>query len=1253
MQINELFDKPYSFKWIEQSDEAWKAEAQLSGDDYLVINFNTTDFNLTEWEINFQRGDDYDYKASGAGDEFRVFATVVAAIKEWFKKQSPKPREIFFSGDKQDTPNAESRVRLYDRFARQFAQATGYRMERKELKMSVSWNFVRPKKKKAVKEVEIDNAKGRGQVPMNQDVDYFGLRVKMRPSTFLKLAAPLASDASDEMKDYIRKGGAIGAPFLIIRVEEGEEPYVRSHEGRNRMKAILAVEGDDPVETHLFFRGDVSKARQLTPELIARLKKGLKQQVTGQHVRGPLWEEAAGVGRITKQNTTVDVKPGETQRQAAKFGNKVDKNNRPPELHKKARKNSNAHILTNLGLAEHVQLNELFDQKHDWKWFDKDKNRWAAHFNATHGEKVYVYFLPKSHQSPNWIVNFDLEGSHRRSNKGDQYRIFATVIDIIGKFMQNDEQPVSSIEFSAHKESDNPKDDKEGIGNRAKLYTRMVNKFAQQAGLEFAIDDHDPAEITYLIRKPPSQMNEAEIGNKLTNLSLAEHIQLNELFDKSYNWTWKYNKGRSRKAVFDTDAGDTVNAEFGDLGGDAVYFDFGRNGSHYVTGEGDAFKIFATVMKILADYIRDEKPGKLVFGAEKNPQSGAKMMSRINLYTRMVKKFADAAGYDFDIVDAGFQTKYKLFRKDLKNISESKEPAYQMQLVRDGDEDALIVTSNKSSKWVEVRGKSNYETDGYDPQDPLHQILDKLDPATVAALMAGDTKFLNPNNSRTTPSIKTAQHVMTNETEGTKKIYGYKAMNYNPESGEITSGADKRTTKGVKLRKGMTLRMPGRGIFMSTNRDYVEQYYSGHNDYEALIKFEFDPDEITSGNLTDRENEFTVPSARVVGFKVLDHLNEAVIKKPHPKDTLGVKRADMPQVHKDHYPEFIQYLKDHGASMRHRRVHARDLKPVQSEFSDAGVEKMMTNKDEKKGTTREKPLIVSSDNYIIDGHHRWLASYNLDEDIPVMQFSLPIKRLFQLTKDFKHTTYKDIHEGNLNEALKDAYEYDIYRVGSSIIKAKFETQGGHEVKVVLGMVVDDYYAASLLHYADFDIRDIGLNSNDIWEFFFTRDGDVDLTNQGDQWRVMATVIAIFRDFVSRKKPQVIAFSASKQETGGKGRLPLYRRMARAFAQESGFQVREFDLMDETYFMLFAPSIKLGENISITGTERHKEERKKQLVPGSDAWFSHWFSRPYLKREQVEQLKAEAVKHIKGVRNEKATNRRRSLSDRRTNERSGN
>ena len=52
----------------------------------------------------------------------------------------------------------------------------------------------------------------------------------------------------------------------------------------------------------------------------------------GRQVPNCVPEEAAGVGIITKQNTTVDVKPGETQRQAAKFGFKLDKKGLPPKL---------------------------------------------------------------------------------------------------------------------------------------------------------------------------------------------------------------------------------------------------------------------------------------------------------------------------------------------------------------------------------------------------------------------------------------------------------------------------------------------------------------------------------------------------------------------------------------------------------------------------------------------------------------------------------------------------------------------------------------------------------------------------------------------------------------------------------------------------------------------------------------------------------------------------------------------------------
>jgi hypothetical protein len=48
----------------------------------------------------------------------------------------------------------------------------------------------------------------------------------------------------------------------------------------------------------------------------------------------PLTEEAGGVGTITRQNQTVDVGPNEVSKQAAKFGNKVDRNGRPPLLRK-------------------------------------------------------------------------------------------------------------------------------------------------------------------------------------------------------------------------------------------------------------------------------------------------------------------------------------------------------------------------------------------------------------------------------------------------------------------------------------------------------------------------------------------------------------------------------------------------------------------------------------------------------------------------------------------------------------------------------------------------------------------------------------------------------------------------------------------------------------------------------------------------------------------------------------------------------
>ena len=69
-----------------------------------------------------------------------------------------------------------------------------------------------------------------------------------------------------------------------------------------------------------------------------------------------LRELTEGVGRIVKGvNTTADVGTDEIKKQAAKFGNKVDKDGRPPTLSKKV-KGSSTNVLFNLGLAESYKL---------------------------------------------------------------------------------------------------------------------------------------------------------------------------------------------------------------------------------------------------------------------------------------------------------------------------------------------------------------------------------------------------------------------------------------------------------------------------------------------------------------------------------------------------------------------------------------------------------------------------------------------------------------------------------------------------------------------------------------------------------------------------------------------------------------------------------------------------------------------------------------------------------------------------------
>lgn len=94
---------------------------------------------------------------------------------------------------------------------------------------------------------------------------------------------------------------------------------------------------------------------------------------------------------------------------------------------------------------------------------------------------------------------------------------------------------------------------------------------------------------------------------------------------------------------------------------------------------------------------------------------------------------------------------------------------------------------------------------------------------------------------------------------------GYKIMRY--EDGRAISGADSRQSFIPKV--GAIVSMTRHGIYMGTSKDYVLTHYSGLADEEILLTFEFDPNTITVGNLTDREPEIAVPSAKIVNVEMI------------------------------------------------------------------------------------------------------------------------------------------------------------------------------------------------------------------------------------------------------------------------------------------------------------------------------------------------------------------------------------------------
>lgn len=105
----------------------------------------------------------------------------------------------------------------------------------------------------------------------------------------------------------------------------------------------------------------------------------------------------------------------------------------------------------------------------------------------------------------------------------------------------------------------------------------------------------------------------------------------------------------------------------------------------------------------------------------------------------------------------------------------------------------------------------------------------------------------------------------------------------------------------------------------------------------------------------------------------------------------GIPRIQMPQLDAKQTKEFVGYLKDQGYDVTKSREFSSYLRATQNELNGVKVAGLMAKYDAGDFNPDDARLIVSKDNYILDGHHRWAADVGIDAKNGVLNDEKKIK----------------------------------------------------------------------------------------------------------------------------------------------------------------------------------------------------------------------------------------------------------------------
>jgi hypothetical protein len=169
-------------------------------------------------------------------------------------------------------------------------------------------------------------------------------------------------------------------------------------------------------------------------------------------------------------------------------------------------------------------------------------------------------------------------------------------------------------------------------------------------------------------------------------LSLDEESQQNvtEVFDQPYKSIWTKSDTGTYYSRVKLPDGTPLVIVFIDMGHNKYTVGFSRSQSMGVTGEGDAQRIFSTVLNSVLQFVKKQKPQRLEFSASKEidadsvPDVKSNLNSRSKLYTRMVKRYSESLGYNVQYQEEKDYVEYVLTRlnQDVKEEHLSEASGY-------------------------------------------------------------------------------------------------------------------------------------------------------------------------------------------------------------------------------------------------------------------------------------------------------------------------------------------------------------------------------------------------------------------------------------------------------------------------------------------------------------------------------------------------------------------------------------------------